>query len=209
MGSDSYRQRDQLPCMNLQQNSSKAAGYMHKFKLYETLSNFYMIGWNKSRTFWKVLKIDRSEPCDLNIVEDSVVYSEVECYDLLKRIHDGNKSTGGLKFVTMCYGIVGFVKFLGPYYMLLITKRKKIGMICGHAVYSIAKNDMIPIPNSTVMSNMTLSKNENRSFVNSICKCKVYLVLLNQYFVRVEIDFSSFVSCILGCLTLLVLFSLV
>lgn len=162
MGSDSYRQQDQLPWMNLQQNYSKAAGYLHKFKLYETFSKFYMIGWDKNRTFWKVLKIDRSEACDLNIVEDSVVYSEVEFYDLLQRLHDGNKSTGGLKFVTMCYGIVGFIKFLGPFYMLLITKRKKIGMICGHAVYSIIKSEMIPIPNSTIMSHMALSKNENR-----------------------------------------------
>ncbi|KAL3511577.1 hypothetical protein ACH5RR_024294 [Cinchona calisaya] len=87
--------------------------------------------------------------------------SEVECYELLHTLHDGNKSIGGLKFVTICYGIVGFIKFLGPYYMLLITKRRKIGMICGHSVYSITKSGMIPIPNSTVQSNMAYSKNEN------------------------------------------------
>lgn len=66
--------------------------------------------------------------------------------------------------------ITGFIKFLGPYYMLLITKRRKIGTICGHAVYSIAKSEMIPIPNSTVQSNMAFSKNENRSFANYTCK---------------------------------------
>lgn len=66
-----------------------------------------MIGWNKSKTFWKVLKIDRSEASELNIVEDFATYSEVECYELLQRINDGNKSTGGLKFITLCYGIVG------------------------------------------------------------------------------------------------------
>ena len=49
--------------------------------------------------------------------------------------------------------------------MLLITKRRKIGTICGHAVYAITKSEMIPIPNSTVQSNMNYSKNENRSFV--------------------------------------------
>lgn len=54
--------------------------------------------------------------------------------------------------------------------MLLITKRRKIGTICGHAVYSIDKSEMIPIPNSTVHSNMANSKNENRSFANSTCK---------------------------------------
>lgn len=136
--------------------------YLQKFRLYETISNFYMVGRDKSRTFWKVLKIDRLEPSELIMYEDSAIYSEFECFDLLKRIHEGNKSTGGLKFVSTCYGIVGFVKFLGPYHMLLITKRRKIGLICGHAVYAITKSEMFPIPNSTVLSNMAYSKNENR-----------------------------------------------
>lgn len=68
-----------------------------------------MIGRDKNRTFWRVLKIDRLEPSELHINEDSTNYSEIECCDLLKRIHDGNKSTGGLKFVTTCYGIVGML----------------------------------------------------------------------------------------------------
>ncbi|KAJ7942466.1 Phosphoinositide phosphatase [Quillaja saponaria] len=136
--------------------------YMQKFKLYETRSNFYMIGKAKNRTFWRVLKIDRLEPSELNITEDSAIYSDIECHDLLKRINEGNQSTGGLKFVTTCYGIIGFIKFLEPYYMLLITKRRKIGAICGHTIYAITKNEMIPIPHSTVRSKVAYSKDENR-----------------------------------------------
>ncbi|KAF7135876.1 hypothetical protein RHSIM_Rhsim08G0242700 [Rhododendron simsii] len=135
---------------------------LKNFKLYETRSNFYMIGWEKSRKIWRVLKIDRLEPSELNILEDSATYSEVECSDLLRRVHEGNKSTGGLKFVTICYGIVGFIKFLGACYMLLITKRRKIGTISGHAIYAITKKEMIPIPNSTIRANMGYSMNENR-----------------------------------------------
>ena len=63
--------------------------------------------------------------------------------------------------------ILGFIKFLGPYYMLLITKRRKIGVICGHAVYAITKSEILPIPNSSVQPSVAYSKNENRSFVNS------------------------------------------
>ncbi|KAM7471900.1 hypothetical protein LguiA_010083 [Lonicera macranthoides] len=146
----------------IEQQTNHSSTYLQKFRLYETRSNFYMIGRDKNRTFWRVLKIDRLEPSELHINEDSTNYSEIECCDLLKRIHDGNKSTGGLKFVTTCYGIVGFIKFLGPYYMLIITKRRKIGTICGHPVYAVTKSEMIPIPNSTVQSNMAYSKNENR-----------------------------------------------
>ncbi|XP_060172955.1 phosphoinositide phosphatase SAC2-like [Lycium barbarum] len=146
--------------INLQPNSN--GFYMRKFKLYETRSNFYMVGWDKTRAFWKVLKIDRLESSELIIHEDPTTYSEIECADLLNRIHEGNKSTGGLKLVSRCYGIIGFIKFLGPYYFLVITERRKIGKICGHAVYAITKSEMIPIPNSTVLSNMAYSKDENR-----------------------------------------------
>lgn len=55
--------------------------------------------------------------------------------------------------------------------MLLITKRKKIGAVYGHTIYAIAKSEMLPIPNPTVQSSMAVSKDENRSFVHSACKC--------------------------------------
>lgn len=66
-----------------------------------------MVGRNKSRTYWRVLKIDRMEPLELNVCEDPTTYTERECSDLLRRIHEGNMSTGGLKFVTTCYGVIG------------------------------------------------------------------------------------------------------
>ncbi|KAG0469365.1 hypothetical protein HPP92_018693 [Vanilla planifolia] len=136
--------------------------YLEKFMLYETRSKFYMVGRDKAKTSWRVLKVDRLEPFELNICEDSTTYSESECNNLLKRINDGNKPTGGLKFVTSCYGIVGFVRFLGPYYMLLITKRRLIGDICGHNVYAVTKSAMITVPNSSIRSNMIIPKTENR-----------------------------------------------
>ncbi|XP_035539171.1 phosphoinositide phosphatase SAC2-like isoform X2 [Juglans regia] len=141
--------------------STTANYYLQSFRLYETFS-YYIIGRDKKRAFWKVLKIDRLECSELDIDEDSATYSENECSDLLKRLDEGNKITGGLKLVTTCYGIIGFVKFLEPYYMLLITKRKKIGEISGHKIYAITKREMIPIPNPTVRTLMAHSKNENR-----------------------------------------------
>ncbi|KAL9256002.1 Phosphoinositide phosphatase SAC2-like protein [Drosera capensis] len=136
--------------------------YLSKFKLYETRANFYLVGRDKSKTTWRLLKIDRSEPSELVISEDPTIYSFRECCVLLRRIHEGNRRTGGLKFVSTCYGIVGFIKFLGPYYVLLITERRKVGMICGHAIYAISKSKMIPIPHSTMRPNLDSSKNENR-----------------------------------------------
>lgn len=75
--------------------------------LFFVLQMFYLIGRNENRSFWKVLKINRLELTELSVDEDIASYSEVECHDLLRRIHEGNKATGGLKFVTNCFGIVG------------------------------------------------------------------------------------------------------
>ncbi|RZC85936.1 hypothetical protein C5167_026609 [Papaver somniferum] len=132
--------------------------FLMNFRLYETQSRFYMVGRNKSKTIWRIMKIDRSEPTELNIAEDSTTYSEAECFDLLTRLREGNVRNGGLKLVTTCYGIIGFIRFLGPYYMLIITKRKQIGVIDGHVIYAISKSEMIPIPYPSVQTD----KNENR-----------------------------------------------
>ncbi|CAN6285465.1 unnamed protein product [Urochloa humidicola] len=136
--------------------------FLQKFRLYETRSKFYLIGRDKSRTHWRVLKIDRMECTELGVEEDPTSYTENECQELLWRIHEGNRLTGGLKFVTKCYGIVGFVKFLGPYYMVVITRRRKVGTICGHEIYSIGKSEMIAIPSVIVWPNVAYSRDENR-----------------------------------------------
>ena len=61
--------------------------------------------------------------------------------------------------------------------MLLITKRKKVGSICGHSIYTITESQMIPIPNSPAESNMDSSKSENRSYVNTSCKSRKDMVV--------------------------------
>ncbi|KAF8113397.1 hypothetical protein N665_0050s0053 [Sinapis alba] len=142
-------------------SSSSLQACIQEFKLFETQSNFYMIGWNGNGVY-KVLKIDRLDASELNLSEDSTAYTKKECYELLKRIHEGNKSTGGLKLVTLCFGIIGFIKFLGPYYMLVITERREIGEICGHRVYEVSKSEIISLRNSSVLSNIANSRDENR-----------------------------------------------
>ncbi|XP_074288223.1 phosphoinositide phosphatase SAC2-like isoform X3 [Silene latifolia] len=136
--------------------------YLDKFTLFETPSHFYVIGRDKERLRWRVLKIGRLEPSELVIFEDPTIYSYPQCKLLLEDIHEVNKLSGGRKFVTNCYGIAGFVKFLGPYYILLITERKVIGKICGHTIYAISKYKMIPIPHSNGLSHTDNTERENR-----------------------------------------------
>ncbi|KAF3570153.1 hypothetical protein F2Q69_00063185 [Brassica cretica] len=119
---------------------------LHKFTLYRTRTNYYLIGRDEKKTFWRILKIDRTDPNELNLFEDPTRYTHDEITQLKKWISRGNQKYGGLRAETTCYGIIGFVKFLGPYYMLVIKRRKKVGEICGHTVYGVAESQMIMIP---------------------------------------------------------------
>ncbi|XP_010682007.2 phosphatidylinositol-3-phosphatase SAC1 isoform X1 [Beta vulgaris subsp. vulgaris] len=135
---------------------------LEKFKLYETRARFYLMGSDRNKRFFRVLKIDRCEPSELNISEDPVVYSPQEVKSLLQRIAEGNRATGGLNFVAKVYGIAGCIKFLESYYLILVTKRRQIGSICGHAIYAIDESQMITIPHASVQSDVAYFKTELR-----------------------------------------------
>jgi hypothetical protein len=57
--------------------------------------------------------------------------------------------------------------------MLIITKIRKIGAICGHTTYCIPESEKISIPNSTVRYKMACSKNENKASLFSIMNLNV------------------------------------
>nr|CAB3451282.1 unnamed protein product [Digitaria exilis] len=135
---------------------------LQSFELYESESILHILGTNSDKTLWRLLKIDRSEPSELVMDECSTVYTESERHDLLKGLDEEHKSTGGIKFVTKFYGIIGFIKFLGPYYMLIITEQKRIGQIFSHPVYQVTRTAMVELANSKARSTFQSSKDENR-----------------------------------------------
>ncbi|GAA0148639.1 phosphatase [Lithospermum erythrorhizon] len=126
------------------------------------MQRFYLIGSDRNKRFFRVLKIDRMEASDLNINEDPVVYTAQEIKSLLHRIADGNRATGGLTPVAKVYGIAGCIKFLESHYLVLVTKRRQIGSICGHPIYCIDESQIITIPHVSVQSDVAHSKTELR-----------------------------------------------
>ncbi|CAK9178091.1 unnamed protein product [Ilex paraguariensis] len=135
---------------------------LEKFRLYETRARYYLIGSDRNKRFFRVLKIDRMEPSDLNISEDPVVYLPQEVKSLLQRVAEGNRATGGLNFIAKVYGIAGCINFLESYYLILVTKRRQIGSICGHAIYCIDESQIITIPHVSVQTDVAHSKTELR-----------------------------------------------
>ncbi|KAL9113050.1 MAG: hypothetical protein Q9227_002662 [Pyrenula ochraceoflavens] len=125
---------------------------MHQFTLYETSRWFYIVGGDLLDTKFRILKVDRtSESGELTLVEDDIVYTKTEMNQLLNAIGDGNKSSGGLKLKSSTWGLLGFIRFTGVFYMLFITKRKQVAMVGGHYIYRIDGTELVPLntPNSS------------------------------------------------------------
>lgn len=116
--------------------------------LYETSSFFYLIGSDELETKFRVLKLDRrkSKPDRLDeiLLEDPIIYTKDDLTYLLRMIHEGNK--GGLVKIAQGCGVVGFVKFLGCFYLTIITQKKKVGCIGGdNNLYTIKATEVFAI----------------------------------------------------------------
>ncbi|KAI5861633.1 SacI homology domain-containing protein [Durotheca rogersii] len=129
-----------------EQAPAPSAYKMHKFTLYETASRYYIVGGEVTEKRYRILKIDRNtHDSDLSITDDGIVYTKKEMNSLLNTIDDGNVATGGIKERCTTWGILGFIKFTGPYYMLLITRKSTVAMIGGHYIYQIEDTRLIPL----------------------------------------------------------------
>lgn len=119
---------------------------MYKFTLYETTMRYYIVGADLLDARFRILKIDRTADIgDLSIIEDEVVYTKEEMTRLLATIEDGNIINGGLKHRCPFWGLLGFIRFTGAYYMILVTKRNVVAMIGGHYVYQIDGTELVPL----------------------------------------------------------------
>lgn len=139
---------------------------MHKFSLYETASRYYLVGGDIVDKKFRVLKIDRTaESGDLSISEDDIVYTKKEMNQLLNAVDDGNKSSGGLKLKCTNWGLLGFIRFTGAYYMLVITKRSQVALIGGHYIYQVDGTELVPLTASSSIRSKSDRDSEEARFI--------------------------------------------
>jgi hypothetical protein len=136
---------------------------LHKFTLYETAGWYYIVGNDITECYYRILKIDRTaEDYQLNLVEDRTIYSQQDMINILDAIDDGNRGTGGIKSLYTTWGLLGFIKFTGPYYMLSITKKSTVAIIGGHHVYKVDGTEMIPLTPARIKPDMRHNVEESR-----------------------------------------------
>jgi hypothetical protein len=139
---------------------------MHKFTLYETATFFYIVGTNLLDTSFRIMKIDRTaDEGELVVTEDDIVYNKKETHQILNAIDEGNKATGGLKLKVSFWGLLGFIRFTGPYYMICVTKRSQVAMIGGHYIYQVDGTELMPLTMGSYGRGKTEKTPEESRFV--------------------------------------------
>lgn len=121
---------------------------IQRIALYETKSDFYLVGSNNTETRFRVLRISRKEPRELLLHDDKTEFTKNEIHNFLTSISTKNH----INNVISAFGIVGFIRFLEGYYIILVTQRTRVAVIGYHTIYKIEYTTMIYIPNDTERS---------------------------------------------------------
>lgn len=121
-----------------------------KLFLYSTQTAYYIVGKNRRKNdsprTWSILTLYRQPARSHEPVletHQTLNLSQNDVRGTLRQLHSGNAS--GLQLVCKAYGIIGCVRFLDSYYLLLVTKREHRGSICSHKVYCVADTALIPL----------------------------------------------------------------
>ncbi|XP_049849011.1 uncharacterized protein LOC126317078 [Schistocerca gregaria] len=134
--------------------------YLYKIDVFETKNSYCLVGWDVRKTSYRVLEVDRMPRDQLNLREHHKSYTRDEAVNFLKFLDVTSKSTGGLKRLTSCYGLLGFFRLTSCYYMLLIKKRVQVGNIGRHRVFAIKKTKHYTVPHYSIQE--PLSSEEKR-----------------------------------------------
>lgn len=92
------------------------------------------------------------------------IYEDPNEYDTkeIRRIISTLKFTKSLS----AYGIIGFVRFLEGYYLILVTKRNKIGFIGNHTIYTIKDTTIYRISYDGIKTSNPLETKYLKMFMN-------------------------------------------
>ena len=90
--------------------------------------------------------MDRTEAKDLVVVDDKHLYSRHDIENMIAKIQHENKRSASAIRKASAHAILGFVRLLEGYYLILVTKRRQVAQIGHHVIYKIDETSIIYIP---------------------------------------------------------------
>lgn len=80
--------------------------YYHFYLLFQKLC---IIASNNTQSKFRVLNIDRTEPLDLVLAEESVEYTQEQVWEIVQALDPGGRSRGYTSRAVSAFGIVGIL----------------------------------------------------------------------------------------------------
>lgn len=75
------------------------------------MQKFFIVGSNNNQTKFRILRLDRTEPYELNILDDGLEYNEKEVHQMLQYGIKTKNSSATLPKPLSAFGIVGKLLF--------------------------------------------------------------------------------------------------
>ncbi|CAD5211242.1 unnamed protein product [Bursaphelenchus okinawaensis] len=130
--------------------------HISSISIYETPFHFYVIGSDPSETRFCTLKIDRLNESEFIVGEPNHEYTKTDVGELLATISSSsivtpsekwstrrNPNPGLIRTLDKALGIIGAVRFLEGYYLLVVTKAKVAASIGHHIIYKVEDVSMV------------------------------------------------------------------
>jgi hypothetical protein len=98
---------------------------VEKLTLFETPQRFYLVGscGPEDRDVFYVARVDRTDIHCVNLMEETYRYTRAEVTQSMADV--------GAKRVCEGVGLLGFVRFLQGWYMLIIVAKRQVGKSVG------------------------------------------------------------------------------
>jgi hypothetical protein len=155
---------------------------LEQISIFETPQKLFIMGSDVKGVRFRFITIDRTVTNDLVLNADNSEYSRKQAIETLNMLVSANEKFGAVrmqKTASAC-GIVGFIRFIQGYYIILITKRKKVGYIGSHPIYTIVETSMLPVWNNSFL--LTLQKTKEALSIESKYRSRFQLMELNKNF---------------------------
>ena len=138
--------------------------------VHSTRTTLYLIGFDADTCTHRIMTVNRplqgggeggknqtgNDVPELEIKCDPQTYTQVS---LDRYIRELGEATTLETICTNADCIFGFIKLLESYYLIMVTKKKKVATLHGHSIYTITETQTIPITFKLKASNEESTNN--------------------------------------------------
>ena len=114
-------------------------------KVYSLVLGIVVVGKNKYSKKYFIIKMKRASDSNLHrplksiVAEEEDEYTKEQVADYLQKANADPKS--GKK---IC-GILGFIKFLAGYYLVVVTQKQRVSKMCKNSIYCAKSTNIYPL----------------------------------------------------------------